>query len=361
MARTTPRPAARARSGDRDQPAQRHAGAAERHQVEGEAAEHHQAGADAVERQPERLEDQHQREDAEADDRPLDDPAPAARSCRRRPGRSCRARSCASPAARCASKTWVWPGRRRRCSAAPTRHPHALVDDDAQLAAAAEHVQQGLGAHRLDQVDLADKRRWRPAGRSSSKVRGRMPSVTWLPGGRRRGRRSTAERSLAVDPKRDASARRRGPRPRASIRFICGVPMKLATNTLAGLAKISCGLRDLLDQAVAHDGDAVGHGQRLELVVGDDDRRLGEVGQHLLDLAAHGLAQLHVEARQRLVEQEAVGIADDGAADGDALLLALGELARQAVEHVVEMQDVARPRRRARRSRRGRCRSACSG
>ena len=32
----------------------------------------------------------------------------------------------------------------------------------------------------------------------------------------------------------------------------------------------------LLDQAVAHDGDAVGHGQGLELVVGDDHGRLGE-------------------------------------------------------------------------------------
>ena len=38
---------------------------------------------------------------------------------------------------------------------------------------------------------------------------------------------------------------------------------------------------DLLDDAVAHDGDAVGHGQRLELVVRDDHRRLGKAGQHL--------------------------------------------------------------------------------
>ena len=39
------------------------------------------------------------------------------------------------------------------------------------------------------------------------------------------------------------------------------------------------------------------------------------------------LAQLDVEPAQRLVEQEAGGVADDRAADRDALLLALGELA----------------------------------
>ncbi len=59
-------------------------------------------------------------------------------------------------------------------------------------------------------------------------------------------------------------------------RFICGVPMKLATKMLAGLANTSCGVADLLDDAVAHDGDAVGHGEGLELVVGDDHRRLGQ-------------------------------------------------------------------------------------
>ena len=56
-------------------------------------------------------------------------------------------------------------------------------------------------------------------------------------------------------------------------------------------------------------------------------------GQHLLDLAAHGLAQLDVEPAQRLVEEEAVGVANDGARHRDALLLALGDLAGQPVEH----------------------------
>ena len=46
-----------------------------------------------------------------------------------------------------------------------------------------------------------------------------------------------------------------------------------------------------------------------------------------------------VEARERLVEQEADRVADDRAADRDPLLLALGELAGAAVEHALELQD----------------------
>ena len=100
---------------------------------------------------------------------------------------------------------------------------------------------------------------------------------------------------------------------------------------------------DLLDPAVAHHGDAVGHGQGLELIVGDDHRGLGKPLQHLLDLAAHLLAQLDVEAGKGLVEQEAVGVAHDGAADGDTLFLALGKPARDAVQDVGQVQRPGDP------------------
>ena len=46
----------------------------------------------------------------------------------------------------------------------------------------------------------------------------------------------------------------------------------------------------------------------------------------LRDLGAHVHAQLGVEVRQRLVEQERAGLAHDGAADRDALALAAGQL-----------------------------------
>ena len=60
----------------------------------------------------------------------------------------------------------------------------------------------------------------------------------------------------------------------------------------------------------------------------------------LLDLGAHGDAQLGVEVRQRLVEQEHLRVAHDGAAHGDALALAARELARIAVEQRVEPEDL---------------------
>ena len=99
---------------------------------------------------------------------------------------------------------------------------------------------------------------------------------------------------------------------------------------------------DLLHLAVAHDDDLVGHGHGLDLVVGDVDRRRAEPLVQLLDLGAHGDAELCVEVRQRLVEQEHLRVAHDGAAHGDALALAAGELARIAREIGLQAEDVGR-------------------
>ena len=60
----------------------------------------------------------------------------------------------------------------------------------------------------------------------------------------------------------------------------------------------------------------------------------------LLDLGAHVDAQLGVEVRQRLVEQEDVGVAHQRPAHGDALALAAGELAGLAVEQVLDLQEL---------------------
>ena len=60
----------------------------------------------------------------------------------------------------------------------------------------------------------------------------------------------------------------------------------------------------------------------------------------LLDFGPHRDAQLGVEIGQRLVEQEHLRIAHDGAAHGDALALAARKLARIAVEIGREAQDI---------------------
>ena len=62
----------------------------------------------------------------------------------------------------------------------------------------------------------------------------------------------------------------------------------------------------------------------------------------LLELDAHLHAQLGVEVRQRLVEQEHARMAHDGAAERDALALAAGQLARLALEQFADAEDVGR-------------------
>ena len=85
---------------------------------------------------------------------------------------------------------------------------------------------------------------------------------------------------------------------------------------------------DLHDAAVVEDGDAVGHRQRLALVVGDEDEGDAERFLQGLQLLLHVLAQLQVERAERLVEQQHLRPVDQGAGERHALALAAGKLAR---------------------------------
>ena len=107
---------------------------------------------------------------------------------------------------------------------------------------------------------------------------------------------------------------------------MAGEPTKPATKRLAGRLVDLAGRRQLLDDAAMHDGDAVGQGQRLDLVVGDVDHGRREGLVQLLQFDAQLGAKLGVEVGERLVEQEDVDLADQRPADGDALALAAGEL-----------------------------------
>ena len=79
---------------------------------------------------------------------------------------------------------------------------------------------------------------------------------------------------------------------------------------------------DLLDAAGAQHHDPVGHGQGLGLIVRHVDHGVAEHLVQLRQLDAHLHAQLGIEIAERLVEQEHLRVAHDGAADGDALALA---------------------------------------
>src|SRR5712691_4463892 len=78
---------------------------------------------------------------------------------------------------------------------------------------------------------------------------------------------------------------------------------------------------DLLEDALAHHGEAVSHRHRLDLIVRHVDGRRFKPPLQAKDLCARLHAQLGVEVRERLVHQERRGLAHDRPSEGDALAL----------------------------------------
>ena len=106
----------------------------------------------------------------------------------------------------------------------------------------------------------------------------------------------------------------------------------------------------LLDAAVAHQHDVVGHGHGLDLVVGDVEHGDAEAALQRADLAPHLDAQLRVEIGERLVHQADRRLGDDRAAERDALLLAARELRGLALEQRLEAENAPRRAAAARRA-----------
>jgi hypothetical protein len=93
-----------------------------------------------------------------------------------------------------------------------------------------------------------------------------------------------------------------------------------------GLAVNLKGGADLAEDAGVHDGDAVANGEGLFLVVGDVEGGETEVLAEAADFTAHLDTEAGVEIGKRLVQEKAAGLDYEGAGEGDALLLAAGEL-----------------------------------
>ena len=88
---------------------------------------------------------------------------------------------------------------------------------------------------------------------------------------------------------------------------------------------------DLQDLALAHDRDAVRHGEGFLLVMGHEDE--GDAGFMLqaLQLDLHVLAELVVQGRERLVEEQNLGCRGERPGQRHALLLAARDLAGAAI------------------------------
>jgi len=97
-----------------------------------------------------------------------------------------------------------------------------------------------------------------------------------------------------------------------------------------GGALVKLALRaDLLHLPVGHDDQPIGHRQRLLLIVRDHHRGQPKLLLQLADLDPHLLPQLGVEIRERLVEQQDVGLYHERPGERDALLLPTRKLPRQ--------------------------------
>ena len=99
---------------------------------------------------------------------------------------------------------------------------------------------------------------------------------------------------------------------------------------------------ELLHRAAIHDGDGVGHRHRLELVMGDIDRRRTDAVVQRPGLGAHQGAELGIERAERLVHQEGLRAADDGAPQRHPLPVAAGQARHLAVEQMIDPEE---PRR----------------
>ncbi len=83
---------------------------------------------------------------------------------------------------------------------------------------------------------------------------------------------------------------------------------------------------DLLDHAVVHHHDAVGHGQRLFLVMRHHDGGEAQPALQRADLVAQPHAHARIQRRQRLVQQQQARRGREGARQRHALLLTAGQL-----------------------------------
>ncbi len=73
--------------------------------------------------------------------------------------------------------------------------------------------------------------------------------------------------------------------------------------------------------SVPHDADAVTHGERLFLIVGDENERNAHIALKRLQLYLHVPAQFSIERRQGFVQQQDGRAIDQGPGEGDPLLL----------------------------------------
>ena len=88
----------------------------------------------------------------------------------------------------------------------------------------------------------------------------------------------------------------------------------------------------LLDLAVIHHDDAIPHGHRFDLIVGDVNHGGLQTLMQLYDFGAHLHTHLGVEIRQRFIKKKNSGLTHDGAPDCHSLPLSAGKRFRLPIQ-----------------------------
>ena len=98
------------------------------------------------------------------------------------------------------------------------------------------------------------------------------------------------------------------------------------------------GQTGLFDLAQVHHRYHIGGGHRFRLVIGDVDGRVAILVVQPAHLEAHFLPQIGVDSTKRLIQQQRLGLHDQGARQRDALLLAARRFAGMTVSERTEMR-----------------------
>ena len=96
----------------------------------------------------------------------------------------------------------------------------------------------------------------------------------------------------------------------------------------------------LEDPALVDDDGAPAERQRLLRFGGGVDDNRARFRQHPAKLDPQLLPKLEIQVDQGLVQEQEIGLLDQRPSQRDALLLATGELRREPIEKLLEMEDL---------------------
>jgi hypothetical protein len=98
--------------------------------------------------------------------------------------------------------------------------------------------------------------------------------------------------------------------------------------------------RDLVDHAMIHYRDAIGHRHRFDLVVCDVNGGRADAIVQRTQLDAHEMPEFGVERAERLVHHEGFRLPHDRAAERDALAVAAGQAGHRTIDQVLDAQEL---------------------